>query len=329
MTNPMKKINLKWAKKPQIWLSTSAIGLSVHQLLILPESTRSELLYSYSLMIPSLIVIGVFVGISLTNKNYLPFTHSPSGSKNYEENSLGRNQLSLEIQHYQQVIEREIWKHENIKGWISYELHEDISQILVAAKNHLHNSQPTHLIPAAQIEQARNILEEAIFKVRKLYEKLEVPPLQILGLIPCIQQKIEEENKTGFTKIIFQKIKTPLEEIEESTQLMIYRIVVEKLNNINKHSKAKNAWVMLEMVAQQIIIKVEDNGIGFYNAERHWRNGFNVIKTMITALGGSFEIKSAPGRGCEFLAQIPIKKSGYSTISGSDLNHSISAGHHS
>lgn len=325
----MRKINLTWAKKTQLWLSTSAIGLSVHQLLILPESTRSELLYSSSLMIPSLIALGAFVGATLTKKKYVAFTHSPSGNEGTTENSLGRTQLSSEIQHYQQVIEREIWKHENIKGWISYELHEDISQILVAARNHLYNSQPIHLIPAAQIEQARAILEEAILKVRKLYEKLEVPPLQILGLIPCIQQKIDEENKTGFTKIIFQKIKTPLEEIEESTKLIIYRIVVEKLNNINKHSKAKNAWVMLETVAQQIIIKVEDNGIGFYNSERHWRNGFNVIKTMITALGGSFEIKSAPGRGCEFLAKIPIKKIGHSTISGSDLNHSISAGNHS
>lgn len=325
----MRKIDLKWAKRPDFWLCTSAIGLSVHQLSILPESSRSAVLNSSSLMIPSLIALGAIVGSTLARNKQLVFTDPPIVKKSEGEISLNRDQLSSAIQQYQLLIEREIWKHENMKGWISYELHEDISQILVAARNHLHSSQPQNLLVPTQIEQARTTLEEAIHKVRKLYEKLEVPPLKILGLIPCIQQKIDEENKMGFTKIIFQKIQTPLEEIEESTKLMIYRIIVEKLNNINKHSKAKNAWVILEMAAQQIIIKIKDNGIGFYNSERHWRNGFSVIKTMITVLGGSFEIKSAPGRGCEFLAQIPAKKAAYPARDISDLNHLASASNHS
>lgn len=325
----MKKIDLAWAKRPDFWLCSSAIGLAIHQLSVLPESSRSAVLNSSSLMIPSLIALGLIVGSTLSRNKQLAFTEPPVVKKKEGEISLDRNRLSSAIQHYQLLIEREIWKHENMKGWISYELHEDISQILVAARNHLHNSQPQHLLVPKQIEQARTTLEEAIHKVRKLYEKLEVPPLKILGLIPCIQQKIDEENKMGFTKIIFQKTQTPLEEIEESTKLMIYRIIAEKLNNVNKHSKAKNAWVILELVAQQIIIKIKDNGIGFYNSERHWRNGFSVIKAMITALGGSFEIKSAPGRGCDFLAQIPAKKAAYPARGISDLNHSASASNHS
>lgn len=325
----MRKINLKWALKPHLWISTSIIGVSVHQLSMLPENTRSELLSANSFMIPSLIALGALLGTSLTKYNNLVITEALPGNHSFTERPLERSQLSSVIQHYQLLVEREIWMHENIKGWISYELHEDISQILVAARNHLHSSQPPHLIPSTQIEQARNILEEAIHKIRKLYEKLEVPPLQILGLIPCIQQKIEEENKTGVTNIIFRNSKTLIEEIEEPTKLMIYRIIVEKLNNISKHSKAKNAWILLEQVAQKIIIKIEDNGIGFYNSERQWRNGFNVIKTMITAMGGSFEIKSAPGRGCKFLAQIPAKRAAFTTIGASDLNHSFSAGNHS
>lgn len=266
--------------------------------------------YYSNLTLPSLLILGVFIGVQISKRrNYFS---EPQRQKN-----AGRDTSTLhlksktfpeeQVHHYQLLIEREIWKLENIRGWISYELHEDIAQILVAAKNHLHTEPYSESSTYSHIERAGQILEEAIVKVRNLYERLEVPPLKLLGLMACIQMKIDQENQNAATQIILENKFKGVENLEESTMLIVYRVISEKINNIIKHSKANNAKIEIEQEVDEIKIRVTDDGVGFYNSERYWKNGFYMINTMVSSLGGRFKIKSAPGRGCQCLALIPTK----------------------
>lgn len=325
----MGKIVWRVALKTIPWVSILLFGYTVYRYLSAPKATGIGISNDSTIYVLTLLFLGVITGFTLALNSKL-FIGKPIPTNYLNQEKLVEEKFIYDDAiSYQQLIEREIWKHENIRGWISYELHEDIGQILIAARNHLQASHLQNLSMPPQIEFARDILEEAIHKVRKLTEKLEVPPLELLGLIPCLQQKVEEANNIGFTEIILQNSTSSFEFIEETSKLMIYRIIAEKLNNIDKHSKAKKAWITLELAAPNIILNIKDNGIGFYNSERVWRNGFNLIKTMITAMEGTFEIKSAPGRGCEFSAIIPCKKKVYAKEQFADLNHSTSAYRHS
>jgi signal transduction histidine kinase len=269
----------------------------------------SKVYYS-SLTLSVLLTFGIVVGTQLAKKKNF---FSPTQQKNHENSGTNSSLFypstfpAQQVHHFQLLIEREIWKLENIRGWISYELHEDIAQILVAAKNHLYTESHSQSSSYSHIERAGQILEEAINKVRKLYERLEVPPLQLLGLIACIQMKVDQENQNGPTKITLENNYEGVENLEESTMLIVYRVVSEKINNILKHSKAKNAIIEIEQQLEDLKIKVTDDGIGFYNSERYWKNGLYMINTMVSSLGGSFTIKSAPGRGCQCLTLIPNK----------------------
>ena len=222
------------------------------------------------------------------------------------------DRLYAEIQQQQKIIDREIWKHENVRGWISYELHEDIAQVLIAARNHLRFPQtPTNnkqLNQTSFLTEAEYFLEEAIQKIKILYEKLEVPPLQLIGLQGCIQELIEKESSQGTTTMIFNNKAKCLEKLEVPVKMILYRIIHEKINNIIKHAKADNAWIGIEWDKNEIILTVKDNGVGFYNTERHWRNGLHMIKTFVTSLGGIMRLNSSPGRGCELFVLIPINK---------------------
>ena len=205
------------------------------------------------------------------------------------------------------LIYREIWKQENLKGWISYELHEDIAQILVAARNHLRFFQPgpnssTH---TSNLKVADEFLEEAILKIQLLYEKLGTPPIQLLGLQGCICDLIEKENGLLGTELYFQNHAKQVEQLEDPFKLILYRIIHEIVVNIHKHAKAKNAWISIAEDNNDIILDVRDNGVGFYNTERLWRNGLHSIKTIVNMLDGQMKISSAPGRGCQFWATIP------------------------
>jgi two-component system NarL family sensor kinase len=274
------------------------------------KTSLSSLINNSTLSFSALLIFGILIGVQLAKNHKYFSTPTPQKRKVNEVNISAVSHKEYPEQqayYYQLMIEREIWKLENIRGWISYELHEDIAQILVAAKNHLQTDLHTNSSSSSNIERAGQILEEAIKKVKILYEKLEVPPLKLMGLMSCLQKKIDRETKNGITKIILENKKGYVDELDESLMLAVYRIISEKINNIIKHSKAKNAYIQVEQQVGEIKIKVIDDGVGFYNSKRYWKNGIHMINTMVSSLGGTFTIKSAPGRGCEFIALIPTK----------------------
>jgi len=267
--------------------------------------------YFSSFRISALLILGIPFVIQVAKiRNYFLSTHQQKNENKEPTTSLVITEANQEqqIHQYQLLIEREIWRLENIRGWLSYELHENIAQILVAAKNYLYSDAHSHSSAHPLNEKVGQIIEEAINNVRKLYERLEVPPLKLLGLMKCLQKKINQINQNGFTKITLKNNYEGVETLEESGMLIVYRVVSEKINNIVTHAKAREAKIEIDQQIDSIRIIVTDDGIGFYNSTRYWKNGLHMINTMVSSLGGTFTIKSAPGRGCQCIALIPIKK---------------------
>ena len=83
-----------------------------------------------------------------------------------------------------------------------------------------------------------------------------------------------------------------------------YRIVQELLNNVMKHAQAHEVFVSVVREAYQLHISVEDDGVGFDPGSSEGGQGIGLvgIRTRAELLGGSFEVKSRPGRGTGFFA---------------------------
>ena len=88
----------------------------------------------------------------------------------------------------------------------------------------------------------------------------------------------------------------------------LYLIFKEILNNIAKHSLADSIEINITNKANEFIINVSDNGVGFESDKIKYGYGIRNIRNRMNEMGGSFEIESKPGRGTRI--EISLKYEG-------------------
>lgn len=87
----------------------------------------------------------------------------------------------------------------------------------------------------------------------------------------------------------------------------IYRIVQEAINNSLKYSAATTINVLLKENKDKLILKIEDDGIGFNINEVKLGNGLDNMKNRATSIKAKFNIDSTPEQGTTILLEMPIK----------------------
>jgi len=93
----------------------------------------------------------------------------------------------------------------------------------------------------------------------------------------------------------------------------VYRIVQEALNNVARHSKADQAWVVLRESEGEMSLEVRDNGAGFDlrgEMDRAAGEGLGLMGMRERAehLSGSCRIESAPGQGTAVRVRVPLRR---------------------
>lgn len=92
----------------------------------------------------------------------------------------------------------------------------------------------------------------------------------------------------------------------EEVKFNVYRIVQEALHNIIKHSNAKNITLSIYYKSENLIIEIEDDGVGFDVKKLTRGVGLNNIKSRVNKLKGSFNINSEIGEGAMLKVKIPF-----------------------
>lgn len=87
------------------------------------------------------------------------------------------------------------------------------------------------------------------------------------------------------------------EAMDNVAKVNVYRIIQEALQNINKYSQAKNAYITIKKEGDNIAVKVEDDGVGFDPEKARGGIGIKNLKKRAALLNGEFTINSAPGKG--------------------------------
>ena len=146
-------------------------------------------------------------------------------------------------------------------------------------------------------ETASNAIQEA----KEIAFNLRPHLLDRLGLTKTIESmlgKVFEASGIEFNAEI-DEIDNVL---EKDSEILLYRIVQECVNNIVKHSKARKAVVKIECVANSLAVKISDNGRGFdqsLNGDDLSKRSFGLIgiAERTRLLGGKLNIESKPGNG--------------------------------
>jgi signal transduction histidine kinase len=96
--------------------------------------------------------------------------------------------------------------------------------------------------------------------------------------------------------------------MDATTEVIIYRIVQELVNNAVKHSEATAVLVQVMRQAEMLSVTVEDNGKGFDVATAEAKNtaGLQNIRSRVNYLRGKMDIKSEIGSGTSVYVETPI-----------------------
>ena len=141
--------------------------------------------------------------------------------------------------------------------------------------------------------------------MREVSHDLMPHVLEQQGLIPAINDMCQ--NLTNHHDIEFDFISYGEEEgLSDVIKITIYRIVQELLKNITKHANAKEVIVQLTIENEEIILIVEDDGVGFDTSITHKGIGIENIYSRTAYLNGTVDIDTSIGQGSTFTIQLPI-----------------------
>lgn len=108
------------------------------------------------------------------------------------------------------------------------------------------------------------------------------------------------------TQFIFPE-KFPLIRLSEETRRNIFLTVKESFNNIGKHAWCDKVTLAIGITDNRIELTIKDDGKGFdVNQTREFGNGLSNMKNRIQQIGGTYEIKSEPGKGTETKIKVSV-----------------------
>jgi signal transduction histidine kinase len=154
------------------------------------------------------------------------------------------------------------------------------------------------------LARAKQLGSQALQEVRQSIWAMRSDPLQGQSLEEAIASLAQElYRSTGISPACRIILERPLP-AEVTTAL--YRIVQEALTNICKYAAATEVKIQLQASPTSVCLVIQDNGKGF-SVERNTTGfGLQGMRERTLALGGQFEIDSAPAAGCRITADIPL-----------------------
>ena len=190
---------------------------------------------------------------------------------------------------------------------IAKELHDGLGVLLSTAKMQFTTIKDKSPENKPLIERATKLLEQAAGDVRRISHNMMPGLLTRFGLYEATEDLMEELDETkGLTATC--RIKGDTKRLPENTEIMLYRVIQEMVNNTLKHAEAKNISINMNILPGELNIQYSDDGKGFDMEEKNQSGsiGLTSIQSRIKFLEGEMTTETKPGAGVTFFIQIPI-----------------------
>jgi signal transduction histidine kinase len=163
-------------------------------------------------------------------------------------------------------------------------------------------SQPEQLVYSTVAQQ----LSQAYTDLRLLAHNLLPRDFDKLGLLAAIRLLAERVNQQKSVQVSLD-LPNDAVRFDLRIEFELYSICSELVNNILKHASATRAMIAIHLVDDGLQLLVGDNGTGLGGQGKDGR-GLKNIAARVDALGGTWEIHSAPGNGVQHEIMVPAKK---------------------
>lgn len=192
---------------------------------------------------------------------------------------------------------------------IGSELHDNICQILASSQMYMSMLEPALEEDAIDmLEQAKGNTGLAIREIRNLSHRLAPAFFDESSLEESLERLIADFSISGDVRIDYAVSEKVIDrKLEHDLQLNLYRILQEQMRNIQKYAKASRIDICVDIEDQFLTMLVRDNGVGFDMTIVKKGIGIANMRRRAGLFGGTIQVASSPGNGCELLVRIPLE----------------------
>ncbi|MEN6464727.1 MAG: sensor histidine kinase [Syntrophaceae bacterium] len=228
------------------------------------------------------------------------------------ENALILEQLEKSHDELRMLAQHIIMVQEKERKRLAGDIHDTLAQSLTSINykiqycKELFKLNPEKLL--GQFNHALKMTNDAINQSRALISSLRPNLIDIMGLIPALEQFFKTfEGETGIKVAYYCPAKVQL---SSDLNMCIFRVVQEAMTNVSKHAEAKNIEFRLNLKGENLEITISDDGKGFKKKEIKNTNslGLLLMKERIESFNGTLSIESEYYKGCRIKASVPLGK---------------------
>ncbi len=196
---------------------------------------------------------------------------------------------------------------------IAREMHDELGQRLSALKLDLaslaaHEREPAN---AERIAAMLGTLDETMTAVRRITADLRPLMLDDLGLNAAVEWLTRESARHMGIEIVAHLSEAD-PELEKDASVAVYRMVQEALTNVARHSRATDVRVDLRASGDELLLTVQDNGVGFPAGATRKAGSFGLIgiRERAALLGGSLVVDNPLVGGARVTVRLPLRRAG-------------------
>lgn len=217
--------------------------------------------------------------------------------KRQEQNRSERDAMQANFR--QEFLKARLEMQEQTFAHVSRELHDNVNQVLSFVKLNLAMISNIDDEQRLKINENRDLIAQVITDLRDLSKSLSFDYITKLGLVKTIETEVNKLNKSGIinASILVEGDRYPL---GEQSELVLFRILQEAINNAIKHSGASHLKISLHYSPEMFNLTVDDDGVGFLtnSLDHSTGSGLTNIENRATVIGAAATINSSPGNGC-------------------------------
>jgi PAS domain S-box-containing protein len=207
------------------------------------------------------------------------------------------------------LAQRALVAQEEERTRVARDLHDDLGQLLTGLRLELDFMRRRHPERASGLESTDALVAKAVESVRRICRGLRPPLLADLGVESSVRQLVGEFAARSSVRV---QLEVELDEearpLPAEIGISVYRVLQEALTNISRHSRASEARVDLVVAADELLLRVEDNGTGLDNVTGAKGPGLGIsgMQERVRLVSGTMQISSVAGVGTTIDARFPI-----------------------
>lgn len=223
-----------------------------------------------------------------------------------------RQKFDWERQQFKQaVLQTEIEIREQTLTHMSRELHDNLGHIASLIKINLNLASKN--IPVSErtkIDESIDLLKQLIGDIKSLSVSLNSERLTNIGLLQAIKEDVMRINRTGHMQMLLE-VNCEMPVLTKETEIFLYRISQEIINNSLKHSAASECRIYLDCTNNVFTLKFNDNGKGFdvdKTLSDAKGSGLSNLEKRSKIIGAELTMTSFKNTGTTILITLPLTK---------------------